>query len=215
MGIVTSEAAFDGKAPDLKSIGEKVAELSGLVVSVTESSDELKGTLFDLHGYLAFACAPESRIELHSYQAGAVKELCEDMFGKADFPLARAVKGRNEPPGTQAVYLRGFIGQEMTLFFTIELALEALGGRPPHPLPDDVRQEYGKPITAAELLERQRRMARQMRSMWGIGLLLLPLLIPLWIVGLLWFVLTLPWRLWKAYRMYRRWKAQSEDADSV
>jgi hypothetical protein len=215
MGVVVAQAVFYGTAPELQRIGEKVAEMSGLAVSVTESSAEIKYTLYDLHGYIAFACDPESRIELHSYRTGAVKELCDGMFGTNDFPLAHAVQGRNEAPGTQTVHLRGFVGQEMTLFFVIELALEALGGRCPDPLPDDVRQEYSKPITAAELLERRRRMVRELRSMWWLGLLLLPLLIPLCIAGILFFVVTRPWRLWKAYRLYADWKAKSAASDAL
>jgi hypothetical protein len=209
MGIVAGDAVFDGTAPQLQGIAEKVTELTGLAVEVTESDAEVKANLYDLHGYLAFACAPQSRIEVHAYRPGAVKELCEEMFGDADFPLARVVKGRNEAPGTQTVYLRGFIGQEMTLFFATELALEALGGRSKYPLPEDVRRECGTPISEAQLQERMRKTAREMGSMFLVGLLLFPLLLPLWIVGLLWFVVTLPWRIWQACRLYRKWKEAS------
>lgn len=212
MGIVGTEVGFDGQAPELSRIAEKVTELSGLPLTVEESGADIKGDLFDLHGYLAFACAPERQLELHSYRAGAVKDFCEEAFEGADFPLANCVQGLHEPPGTQTVYVRGYVGQEPTLFFVTELALEALGGRPREPIPEDVRREYGAPITAAQLEERQRKVTRQGWLTLLVGVLLLPVLLPLWLLGFLWMLVSLPWRIWTAYQVYRRYTEGGDDS---
>jgi hypothetical protein len=200
MAVVTTEVAFDGPAPELYRIAVKVAELSGLTLSVTESGTEVKGDLYDLHGYLAYACAPEQRLELWTYRAGAVRKFCEETFRDAELPITRWVRGMNEPAGTQAVFLRGYLGQEPTLLVMTTLALEALGGRPREPISDEVRLEYGVPITPAQLQTRQRTLARQLWPTVVVGCLLLPLLIPLWVVAVL---VTMPWRLWKAKQLYR------------
>jgi hypothetical protein len=202
MGVVVTEVDFENQAPDLSQIADKVAELSGLRVSVTESGADAKANLFDLHGYLGFACAPKTQVEVHAYRAGAVKEFCRDTFGDAHLPVARCVQGLHEPPGTQTVYVRGYLGQEPTLFFVTTLALEALGGKARHPIDEEVRREYGMTITPEQLQERQRKLARQMWPTVLVGLLLLPLLIPLWLIG---FVVTMPWRIWKGYKAYRNY----------
>jgi hypothetical protein len=143
MGIVVTQVVFDGQAPELSSIAGKVAELSGLPLSVTDSGADVKAGLYDLHAYLAFACHPETPLRLHSYRAGAVKELYHQTFGEARRPIAKCVQGLNEAPGTQTVYLHGYVGQEPTLLFVTELALEALGGRPRTPMAEEVRRDYG------------------------------------------------------------------------
>jgi hypothetical protein len=202
MGVVATEAVFDGRAPQLSRIAAQVTEMTGLPVSVAESGPDVTGELYDLHGHLAFACAPGTGIELHSYRAGAAREFCRQTFGDAHFPVARFVEGLNEPPGTQAVYVRGYVGQEPTLFFATLLALEALGGRPREPFSDEDRREYGSPISPAELEERRRKLTRHALPAVLIGLVLLPVLIPLWVVGLLWFLVSMPWRIWRGYQLY-------------
>jgi len=202
MGIVVNEVAFEGRAPQLSDIADKITELSGLPLSVTESGADVKGDLFDLHGYLAFACAAEQPLEIYAYRGRAVRDLCEEMFGNVRLPMTKCVQGINEPAGTQSVYLTGYLGQEPTLLVATTLALEALGGRPKYPIGDEARREYGTPITPAQLEERRRKVAKQMRSAVMVGLLLLPVIIPLWIVGL---VVMMPWSIWKAYKLYRAW----------
>jgi len=205
VGVVVTEVVFDGQAPELARIAEKVTALCGLPVTVTGSDAEIKGDLYDLHAHLAFACAPETQLELCSYIPGAVQKFYRESFGDADFPFMKCMQGLNELPGSQSVHLRAYVGQEPTLFFVTELALEALGGRPREPIPDDVREEYGVPITAEQLQERHRKLDRQMRSAWLLGMVLLPVLIPLWLLGFLWFLVSMPWRIWKAYRFARKY----------
>lgn len=203
MGVVVSEIVFDGEAPELSAIADKVAALSGLPLSVAEED----GDLYDLHAHLAFACAPQIQLEMHTYRAGAVKQLYQQTFGDVDLPIARCVQGLNEPAGTQAVYLRGYIGQEPTLLIVTILALEALGGRPRHPIGEEERRQYGSPITPAQLEERQRKLSKQMRLIVVVGLLLLPVLLPLWLIG---FFVLLPWRIWKGYQLYRDYTNRRE-----
>jgi hypothetical protein len=110
------------------------------------------------------------------------------------------------PPGTQAVYLRGFVGREPTLLAVVELALEALGGRPRHPIPEEYRQEFGRPITALQLKERQRNWVKKWEPTLLVILLLHAVMIPICLVI---FLLTLPWGLWKAYRVCRNYTGSS------
>jgi hypothetical protein len=206
MGVVIAEVVFDGQAPELSRIAEKVTELSTLPLSVTESGADVKAGLYDLHASLAFACAPRAQLELYSYRPGAVKEFYQQTFGDADLPLARFVQGLNEPPGTQAVYLQGYVGQEPTLLFVTELALETLGGRPRESIPEEMRREYGAPVSAAQLKDCRRKSARQGWFGLLIVVVLLPLLIPLWLFGVLWGLISMPWRIWKGYQLYRSYK---------
>src|SRR5262245_44568951 len=206
MGMVFGEATFDGRAPDLSCIADKITELSGLPVSVTESAAEVKGELYDMHASLAFSCAPAERLELHTYLPAAVREFCNEAFEGIEFPTAKFVQGMSEPAGTQTVYLRGYIGQDPTLMIVSILALEALGGRPKHPILDEMRREYGKPITTSQLIERHRKLRKQGRWQAAIVLLLLPVLIPLWFVGCLALLVTTPWRIWKGYQLYRSYQ---------
>src|SRR3954468_16041582 len=110
MGVVMGEATFNGRAPELRQVAEKVAELSGLAVLIEESGPGLKGDLHDRHGHLAFACAPDQRLQVYSYRPGAVRAHYHEFSGGYDLPTARFVQGLHEPAGTQAVYLRGFVG---------------------------------------------------------------------------------------------------------
>src|SRR5262249_19605869 len=143
MGIVTAEVAFDGRAPDLPQIADAVKGLTGLPLSFTESPAEVKGNLFDQDGYLAFACAPRSEIMVYTYRAGAAKELYEQAFENVGLPIARFVRGLNEPLGTQTVYLEGPLDQEPTLFFATLVALEKLGGRPKEPILEEEDKSTG------------------------------------------------------------------------
>jgi hypothetical protein len=211
MGLVVAQVVFDGQAPELSRIAEKVTELSGLPLSVKDSGADLKADLYHLHAHLAFACEPKTQLELHSYRAGAVKEFYRRTCGDAPLPMAQYVQGLNEAPGTQTVYLRGYVGQEPTLLFVTQLALEALGGRPRHPLSEELRREYGTPITATQLAARRRKMEKQLLATALVGVVLLPVLIPLWLLGFALALVLMPWRIGKAYKLYR---AYTEGGDS-
>jgi hypothetical protein len=201
MAVVSEEVTFDGRAPALSLIADKVSALSGLSVSVKDSGADVKGNLHDLHARLTFACAPEEQLELYAYRPGAVKEFAESWPG----PSAQFLQGLHEPAGAQVVYLRSYNGLEPTLMVVTGLALEALGGRPRAPIPEDVRRAYGRPITAAQLEARRRKACKQAWGACLVGVALLPVLLPLWLVGFALSLVLLPWRIWKAYQLYRAW----------
>jgi hypothetical protein len=195
MGVVVNVVTFEGRAPPLSAIADKITELSGLPLAITESGTDVRGDIYDLHGYLAFASVPKQRLEIFAYRDREVHELRR-------LSMAMFVQGIQRPAETQSVYLRGCIGQEPTLLAVTALALEALGGRPEHPIGDEERREYGTPIAPAQLEKRQRKAAMQMRQTAVVGILLLPVVVvPMWIFGL---GVLMPWRIWQGYKMYRR-----------
>jgi len=205
VGLVMDEMTFEGKAPELHRIAEKVAELSGLTVAVEESAADVKGTLFDLRGRVAFASAPGEWLELFSYRPGAERACHAATFGESPTPFTPRVQGLHEPAGIQAVYLRSHLGLEPTLMGVTLLALEALGGRHRGPISPELRREYGSPITKTQFEERRRRWRKKRRAMTVLTLLVLPLAILLCFAGFLIFLALMPWQIWKAYRLYESW----------
>jgi len=199
------EITFDGQAPSLHRIGEKVAELSGLTVAIKDSGVDVKGTLFDLHGSVAFACALDEWLELFCYRHGAVRALHDATVGASRMSSETLVQGRHEATGIQAVHLRSGFGLEPTLISVTILALEALGGHPREPITPEMRREYGKPITGTQFEERRRQWRKEMRATTALSVLLLPLLIPVWCAGFLIFLALLPWHIWRAYRFSAQW----------
>ncbi|MDB5331345.1 MAG: hypothetical protein JWP03_2496 [Phycisphaerales bacterium] len=202
MGIITAEATFEGQAPEAARIADKVKEITGLPMTLDESGPEIRGDLYSLHAYLALAHFPNQRIELTAYQPGSVKEFLKTT-GTDRFPFARVVRGANEPPGTQTVYVKGYTGQEPTLFFATKLSLEALGGRLRKPTGENERREYGSRITVAELERRHRKLERQSLLALSLGVILLPILLPLWVASIVWHLVTMPWRIRKAIKLVR------------
>src|SRR4051812_35007381 len=107
MGIVVAQVAFENQVPNLATIAATIARRTGLRVNVTNSPADIKGDLYDLHGNLAFACAPGETIEVRSYRPGAVKAFYEASFGDAGAHLRLPVQGLHETPDARAVYLQG------------------------------------------------------------------------------------------------------------
>lgn len=200
MGRLHTEFLFDGHAPDLGAIIGALERLSGLSVT-TEVLPEEADSPRQINARLAFECAPEEELEIYTYRPGGVKEFCNKMF---DDPVLRSmaatVEGMNEPPGKQAVYLTGFVGQELSLFNYATCALETLGGQSREMLLDNERATYQSPMTADELRRRHRKNRWAGRLTCAVLLLSLPLWIPLWVLSLLWTMLALPWSIQKARR---------------
>jgi hypothetical protein len=201
MPPVSAEVRFDGRAPALSRIAEKVTELSGLGLSIQEVEPGDQG--YDIHARLAFACAQDDQLEVRAYRPGAVRAFYDEAFQGVPQPMDRFVQGLKEPAGTQAVYLRSHTGLDPTLLTVTILALEALGGRARDPISEEERCQYGTPITVAQLEERRRSMRRQNRLASLIFVLLLPLALPLWLVWFLAILVMMPWRTWKAYKASR------------
>lgn len=187
----------------MERIAAQVMEASGLPLTVCGSGAELRGRLYDMHAQLAFMQAPKTQVMLTSYRPGSVKELLQQQ-GMEGVPIAKVVQGAAEPPGTQTVYMKGYVGQEPALFWAVALALEVLGGRLREPISEEMRRKHGGRITPSELDRRHRQSRRKGMLSLVVGLLLLPVLIPVWALSIAWYLLTLPWWLRKAYRVAKR-----------
>ena len=198
MGMVFADVMFQDRAPPLSDICTRITDICSLPVVVLESNAD---EMHDLDATIAFECVPDIPLEILVYRPGAVVEFCDDTFDEPTLSsfMKNIVQGVNEPAGTQTVYLRGYIGQEPTLMITTELALESLGGTSSHAMADDDRQEYGKPISESELKERYRKTERQMRRLAFTTVAMLPLLIPMWILGCVWSIIMSPFRIWQGY----------------
>lgn len=176
MGLVFDEVTFEGSAPNLARISDKVAELSGLPVSVTQRLQE-EDKLSAMLGELAFEGAPKNTIELRAYHPGAVKKWADEEDGGMVIPEARAghLEGYGELPGTQTVYIRSHYEQEPTLLLFILRALQELGGQLEHPLSEESRALCDKPVSAAELDRREQKAARNALTTLLVGALFIPL----------------------------------------
>ena len=201
MPLVLSQVVFDERAPELARIAEQVSEISGLPTSITDLSIVGNDDVSEFHGNLAFACEPHSGIELRAYRVGAMKKFYHETVGDPGlrYPMARFVQGLNEPTGTQAVHLSGHTGQDFTLFTVTLLALEKLGGRLRHPISDEDRRIYSTPITVSQLEDRCRKARRKAQIRAAVTFLLLPVIIPLWVLFLF---LKLPLGVWYVWRHY-------------
>jgi hypothetical protein len=200
MGVVVQEVIFDAPAPTAVAIAARVAELVGLPLITRDAPSGIRGSFRDLHAHIAFEAHPDAEIELTAYSAGAVRQFLR-RTGVDTMPMASHVQGVNEAEGKQTVYVRGYVGQEPTLFFATTLALEQLGGLLREPIPENVRREYGHSISSAELSRRHRTAQKHMLLTFAASLLLLPILVPVWTVMAL---ITMPYRIWKAQQVVKK-----------
>jgi len=162
MGIVSREVAFQGTAPPLSRVVDKITEIGGLPLEVQESSAEIRGDLFDMDARIGFACLTNHDIKIYSYRNGAVKEFLEKA-GPSMVPIAKVMVGANEPAGIQTVYLEGYRGQELSIMDLAVLALESLGGQPRTPPSPQMRDKYAKPLTASQM--NRRKYSLRLRSL--------------------------------------------------
>jgi hypothetical protein len=149
MGLVKGEARFPGDPPGLEAIAERVTARSGLQ-AVAEALEDYDG-FYQLHGRIGFTCALQTTVEVYCYSPEQRQRNVE-LFAEAGLVSPEATK--TPPRPGSVVHLKSFIGVEPTLLFQTELALEELGGTLRGPFPEDMRQEYGGPLTEAELLRR-------------------------------------------------------------
>jgi hypothetical protein len=210
MGMVFGEVTFDERGPTVEVLAAKITELCGLPVNV-----QLPGPgdldIHDQHAFLSFNISQEEQLEVFSYRPGAAKKFYNDfMEGFERLPTAKYAVGLNEPPGTQVVYLRSYLGHEPTLMMVTVVALEALGGRPREPLTEDDRREYGVRIAAAELQRRREKLYGQLkRAMW-LQLLLLPITIPMFLLSIILMLALMPWRLWQGWKVVQKFESERE-----
>ena len=208
MGIMFAKISFEEHVPPFSDICSQITEICGLPVIVLGLLDD---KLYDLHAAIAFECAQDVTLELIAYRQGAVGQFCEDACDEERILgtlLKNVVQGANEPIGTQSIYLRGYLGQDTTLMNTTKLALESLGGIPTEPISDEDQSNFGRTICKSELRERHNTMKREMQKVFIVNVLMLPLLIPFMVVSLIWFLITMPFRLWQSCRTWNRIKRE-------
>ena len=75
MGLIRQSVTFEGPAPSLAQIVEKVVAIAGLPLNVEESTSEIKGGVFDLHARIAFAALPSHDIKIYTTTQCALKEI--------------------------------------------------------------------------------------------------------------------------------------------
>jgi hypothetical protein len=199
MGIIVEEVTFQGKAPSIAAITEKLTQMLALPVVVNESPPRVTTDMYDLSAHVAFASFPRHQVELTAYRPGAVEAHLQ-RCGMSDLPHASMVQGANQPPGTQILYLQSYVGQERTLFFATMLALEALAGRPRTPIPADLREKFAAPLTVAELTRRHRKNDRHNLAVLLLGIVMLPIILPIQLASIAWHIIALPKRLRAASR---------------
>src|SRR5262245_40072835 len=210
MGMVFGEVTFEGRGPTVDELAARITETCGLPVTIhPPHAEDLD--IYDQHGYVSFAAAPEEQLEVFSYKPGAAKKYYNDFMEDFEYtPTAKFAVGLNEPPGSQVVYLRSYIGHEPTLLMVTLIALEALGGKPREPLTFENRQGYSKKVTEEELAKRRKILHRQFKRTAWITMLLLPITIPLFLLQMFLMFTLLPWRLWKAWGEYSKFKEQKK-----
>ncbi len=194
MGTVLHSATFEGKHPDLAEVVEKVTEIAGLPVEVTELAHDPEFDLYDLEAEIQLAGFPETMLKLRCYRPGAVREYCGE--GQDGFPMPEVVEGYEETEELRKVHMQAYVGQPPFLFDITRLALESLGGRLVIDIEDEVRKRHEKPVTATDFAEWERRFKRDLQRGLARAVVALPLNCARWLV----LLLTLPWRLWKAYQ---------------
>jgi hypothetical protein len=158
MALVMAEAHFPGDPPSLEAIAERVTARSGLR-AVAEPLEDTAG-FYRLYGRVGFACAPQTAVKVSCYSSEQRQRNVE-LFVEAGLVSPEAKKTPLRPGSV--VHLKSFVGVEPTLLFQTELALEELGGTLREPFPEDMRQEYGGPLTEAELLRRIEEVQEAMR----------------------------------------------------
>ena len=204
MGVTLHTVLFEGPAPALAVIVDAVQRRAGIPLSVHESRPDDADGLHEFHARLAFAAAPDAPIEVYAYRPGAVKAFSEKLFPDGAFPpLTDSVEGIREPHGAQAVYVRGYVGQEPTLWYATIVALEALGGRPEPDIDDDERRMYGALVSERDLVARHRKVKR---AGWWAAAVAAPFVLVLVPLTLLWSGITMPWHVWRTYRAYRAFR---------
>lgn len=208
MGLIVDEVIFDGQAPSAKCIADQVTHLTGLPVTLQETGPEIREDCHDLHALLAFERYPDIQVELMAYHSEGVEKFLQQT-GISDLPLRNSVQGTSEPPGTQTIHLR-YLGQELTLLRATVRALESLGGRALEPRPEVMRRETEVRISIQELERRHQKAQRRVLLVLFVFVASLPVLIPLWIGGLAWFVITIPWKIRQSLRRMSEGRGQRE-----
>ncbi|GJM24231.1 MAG: hypothetical protein DHS20C16_06460 [Phycisphaerae bacterium] len=167
MGLIRSSTTFSDTVPSLKGICAEIESISGLPVTVIESEPPEFPNRELYRARIAFACSPEGTLKVRAFRnrlhyvqtipesPGA--DACEKEVENSSQSHSDALINRESAPvAEQSICLTGYVGNEMTLFFVTELALEALGGTPHEPIDDDVRNKFARSISEQELKLRRK-----------------------------------------------------------
>jgi hypothetical protein len=170
VGICHQTFTFNGVAPSLPTIAEKVEARTGLPVVLTTSDLEPLDDVSGRRGYLAFARFPGNRVTIRSYR--------------------RPDENGIDKAGPHAVDLEYAVVGEPTIYVATAVALEALGGTPAYAISEESRQLSGGRIDLGELVRRNRKANREATLLVVAVVLLLPVLIPAFVGRMMWEVLT-------------------------
>ncbi len=195
MGLLLGTVTFEKSAPTVAEVVRKIEEISGLAVIVADSSEDEYSTGSEIH----FQCLPGIPVEIcicdHDVGRRIIEQDAED---DPDYPeqLKQLHLSYVGPPHSQSVELQGCTATDSTLYGVTLLALEALGGQPNFEIPDETRAACGRIITEEELLKRHRVMERRMRKLSWQLILMLPILIPWYLICLMFEVIKMPFELY-------------------
>lgn len=203
MGMMFGTSHFSDTPPQLTEICERMEAICGLPVLVHEK-DSGPGYVYE--ATIAFAANPDLELKISLSDREAMRqnidETCDDPVLRS--MMKNTVQGANAPPGTNSVHLQGYLGQEVTLMMVTLLALESLGGVTDQPFSKEERQEFERFISEEELEARCMEAAKQVRRSQYTALLTLPLWLPIWLLGMVAFVIMLPWKILQANRIVKQ-----------
>lgn len=162
MALVLAIAKFNAPAPDPSEIVKMASEIIGLPIQF-QSSENIPD--FNLYaGEIFFQFIPEEKIQLYSYREYAIKEQEDKIVEETGYESPFTTEGYNDCNGVQRVYVRGILGQEMTLLNVITIALKKLGGELEETY--DELSEYDCKITEEELLQRVQKYYKEMKPIF-------------------------------------------------
>jgi hypothetical protein len=182
MGLLMNEVSFNGQAPSLNCIVNKITEISGLEISIEDDRD----SYCNLNVRLSFSNTPDNQLKIST----TVSVIALDTHSHSTSYIPRSsASEENESIDSQTVCLRMYVGQEATLLYIATIALEELGGRSRYLVSEEMRQQYSTRITSSELERRYQLNGVAIIRFYIILLVSLPLLIPYWMVkGIIFYI---------------------------
>ena len=198
---------FGSRVPSPDEIAARISEITSHAVAIDDSTEEDEEvSLWEYQVRLKFDAVPECALRLYAYKPGAVDKWMDDDDPMLKKVLGKSLEGAGERKGHRFVHFLGYIGEEPTLFFVTDIALHDLGGTTEKPIPDDIIQEYKREISVEELQSRLNDVKSSNQKQFRWILILSPLLIPLWIISMVFTLLLLPFRLLWAWRQLSKLK---------
>jgi len=198
MGIIRTVSIFEGEPPRPNSLCKTIEEISGLSVQFTEDKEPIN-EYRAFSGKLAFPFNPEdTSLEIYSYIPGAVKAMEKETENRTGFSSLVNCEGFDDCDEAQRIYLRSYIGQEMTLHNLASLALHKLGGR----IDDDIEylEQFNTKLSVEEVKERihqNNEYHRKRKPFYVIHFLFCICMTPFYFI---WVLITMPYYILKAYR---------------